>query len=125
MRGTFGWRLWALPLGLAWPLSQAVAAVQAPPSVTLPAPSALIQPRGPGPYHQVVVPLAWQALSQRDDLGDLRILNAQGQNLPYAWLDSPASPRSNKPRACPCSDGVSLSHLSGLHRRHHLRGRCG
>lgn len=92
MRGTFGWRQWALPLGLAWPLSQAVAAVQAPPSVTLPAPSALIQPRGPGPYHQVVVPLAWQALSQRDDLGDLRILNAQGQNLPYAWLDSPASP---------------------------------
>jgi len=92
MRDTFGWRQWALSLGLAWPLSQAVAAVQAPPSVTQPAPSAQIQPRGPGPYHQVVVPLAWQALSQRDDLGDLRILNAQGQNLPYAWLDSPASP---------------------------------
>lgn len=92
MRDTLGWRQWALSLGLAWPLSQAVAAVQAPPSVKPPAPSALIQPRGPGPYHQVVVPLAWQALSQRDDLGDLRILNAQGQNLPYAWLDSPASP---------------------------------
>ncbi len=102
MRGTLGWHqcpqgrrwiagagLWGLSLSLAlvWPLPEAMAAVQA-----TPAPSALIQPRGPGPYHQLVVPLAWQALSQRDDLGDLRILNAQGQNLPYAWLDSPASP---------------------------------
>lgn len=109
MRGMFGgrqrtqgWRwlagaaLCGLSLGLVWPLPEAVAAVHVTPAMTPsvppPAPSALIQPRGPGPYHQVVVPLAWQALSRRDDLGDLRILNAQGQNLPYAWLDSPASP---------------------------------
>lgn len=89
LRWIAGAGLW---LVLAWSLPEAVAAVQATPSMMPPAPTALIQPRGPGPYHQVVVPLAWQALSQRDDLGDLRILNAQGQSLPYAWVDSPPSP---------------------------------
>jgi hypothetical protein len=53
--------------------------------------------QGPGPYHTLAVPLAVRAQSARADLGDLRVLDAQGQAVPLAWVFhdamSAASPR--------------------------------
>jgi hypothetical protein len=48
-----------------------------------------LQLSGTGPYYQLELPLAWQARASRADLADLRVLNAQGQSLPYAWLATP------------------------------------
>lgn len=52
-------------------------------------PEAHLQLSGSGPYYRMEMPLGWQAHSGRMDLGDVRLLNAQGRALPYAWLDTP------------------------------------
>lgn len=54
-------------------------------------PGSPLRLEGPGPYHRLIVPLAWQAQSRRGaaitpgDLGDVRLFNARGESLPYAW----------------------------------------
>ncbi len=41
---------------------------------------------GPGPFHQLTLPLAVYQGVQRHDLGDLRVFNGQGEVLPHALL---------------------------------------
>lgn len=57
---------------------------------SLAAPGTALQVSGTGPYYQLALPLVWQARSQHPDLRDVRIVNAQGQSLPYAWVDTPS-----------------------------------
>lgn len=40
---------------------------------------------GSGPFHRLALPLAVYQGASRGDLGDLRVLNAAGEALPYAW----------------------------------------
>lgn len=56
----------------------------------LAAPGTALQVNGTGPYYHLTLPLAWQTRSQHPDLRDVRIVNAQGQTLPYAWVDTPS-----------------------------------
>jgi hypothetical protein len=46
---------------------------------------------GPGPYHQVTLPLAVYQGVQRTDLGDLRVFNGRGEPVPHALLHSESS----------------------------------
>src|SRR3954464_15910819 len=43
---------------------------------------------GGGPFHQLTLPLAVYQGAQRDDLGDLRVFNGQGEAVPHALLRS-------------------------------------
>jgi hypothetical protein len=52
-------------------------------------PPATLRLGGEGPYHRLDLPMAWQVLSKRGDLGDLHIVGAAQQSLPYAWVDLP------------------------------------
>jgi hypothetical protein len=74
---------------------------------TLGGQEALLQLSGTGPYYQLDLPLAWQARANRADLADLRVFNAQGQSLPYAWLDTP------DPEALALQSPVALFKWSG------------
>lgn len=65
-------------------------AVQAQPVTT--APVAL---QGAGPYHRLTLPLAIYGRAAYDDLRDLRVRNAAGHPVPYAWLrNEAATPRT-------------------------------
>lgn len=48
---------------------------------------ARISLRGPGPFHQLELPLAIHGLAAFDDLRDLRVRNASGEVVPWGWLD--------------------------------------
>lgn len=41
--------------------------------------------QGPGPYYKLALPMAAYALTQENGPGDLRIRNAAGQAIPFAW----------------------------------------
>lgn len=42
---------------------------------------------GPGPFHKLELPLAIHGRAAFDDLRDLRVRNASGDVVPWAWLD--------------------------------------
>jgi hypothetical protein len=46
-----------------------------------------LQLQGEGTYHRLEIPLAVRAQATRADLGDLRVLNAAGEAVPFAWAD--------------------------------------
>ncbi len=55
--------------------------------------------QGPGPYHRLVLPTAIYARAAAADLSDVRIRNAAGQPVPFAWLDSAVEPTPAAPTA--------------------------
>jgi Protein of unknown function (DUF3999) len=48
-----------------------------------------LQLSGSGPYYQLHLPLAWQAQAGTAQANHVRISNAQGEALPYAWAHAP------------------------------------
>jgi hypothetical protein len=55
--------------------------------------------QGIGPYHRLALPAAIYGLAAYSDLRDLRIRNAAGQAVPYAWLrNEAATPRTASQR---------------------------
>lgn len=76
---------WAV-LPLALTLELACAGALATPHVPVSAPLTL---SGAGPYHQLHLPLVWQAQSPSGDLSDLRVVNAAREALPHAWMPLP------------------------------------
>jgi len=59
-----------------------------PPATTATAPIAL---QGNGPYHRLALPLGIYAHAAYGDLRDLRVRNAAGNAVPYAWLRNEAA----------------------------------
>lgn len=49
---------------------------------------ALIRTSGPGPFHQLDLPMAVYQGASKGDLGDLRVFNARSEMLPYALVRS-------------------------------------
>ena len=77
----------AFRMGLALAAVMATAgAVQAQPVSSAP-----IALQGAGPYHRLTLPLAIHGLAAYDDLRDLRVRNAAGHPVPYAWLRNEAA----------------------------------
>ena len=74
----------AAVLALAW---LGAATAQQPAAISA-APIAL---QGSGPYHRLVLPLGIHAHAAYGDLRDLRVRNAGGNPVPYAWLRSEAA----------------------------------
>ena len=59
-----------------------------------PAATAPIALQGSGPYYRLALPLGIYGLAARGDLRDIRVRNANGDAVPYAWLrDEAAAPR--------------------------------
>ncbi|MCW5232775.1 DUF3999 domain-containing protein [Verminephrobacter eiseniae] len=57
--------------------------------------SAAIALQGAGPYHRLTLPLAIYGHAAHGDLSDLRVQNAAGHAVPYAWLrNEAAAPRT-------------------------------
>lgn len=48
---------------------------------------ARIELHGPGPFHKLELPLVIHGQAAFDDLRDLRVRNASGDVVPWAWLD--------------------------------------
>ncbi len=66
----------------------ALAAVCLP---ALAAPVVELQLSGAGPYFQLHLPLAWQAQGSQAYADNIRISNAQGEALPFAWANMPST----------------------------------
>jgi len=47
-----------------------------------------LQLKGDGAYYTLRLPLDVRAQTKADDLSDLRVLNASGEAVPYAWVDA-------------------------------------
>lgn len=73
-------------LALASTATALPASAQAP-TQALRAPLTL---QGVGPFYRLTLPAALYSRAGFDDLGDLRVRNASGQPVPYAWLDGNA-----------------------------------
>lgn len=56
-----------------------------------PVTSAPIALQGDGPYHRLTLPLATYSRAAYGDLRDLRVRNAAGHAVPYAWLRNEAA----------------------------------
>ncbi len=54
---------------------------------------------GTGPYYTLDVGLGARALSSSASLGDLRVRNAAGETMPFAWIDEP--PPATAPQRTP------------------------
>jgi hypothetical protein len=70
--------------------------------------------QGAGPYHRLTLPLAIYGSAAYGDLRDLRVRNAAGHAVPYAWLrNEAATPRTASQDvpifALPGSDGGTAS----------------
>jgi hypothetical protein len=78
------------PQGRAWALATLMACAASSTWSDAP-PAAPLRLTGPGPYYQLSLPLSWQAQSRQGQLADVRLLNAQGDALPYAWVGMPDS----------------------------------
>ncbi len=52
--------------------------------------TAAISLEGAGPYHRLTLPSALYGRAAYSDLRDVRVRNAQGQPVPFAWLDTAA-----------------------------------
>jgi len=48
--------------------------------------------QGAGPYHTLAIPLAVRAQAAQADLGDVGVLDAQGQPVPHAWVRHEPAP---------------------------------
>ncbi|HJV96404.1 MAG TPA: DUF3999 family protein [Albitalea sp.] len=57
--------------------------------------------QGSAPYYGLRVPLAVQMQTRNADLSDLRVLNARGEPMPYAWADEPVSAAQEQVQAVP------------------------
>ncbi len=68
----------------------------APPGATAP-----ITLQGPGPYHRLTLPLAIYSRAAHPDLRDLRVRNAAGHAVPYAWLRNEAATPQTASRNVP------------------------
>ena len=73
----------AAGLAVAW---FGVAGAQPPTTATAP-----IALQGNGPYHRLALPLGIYAHAAYGDLRDLRVRNAAGNAVPYAWLRNEAA----------------------------------
>lgn len=60
-------------------------------AVAQPATTAPIALQGAGPYHRLTLPLAVYGRAAYADLRDLRVRNAAGHAVPYAWLRNEAA----------------------------------
>jgi len=76
----------------------AVAAVGA---VAQPVATAPITLEGAGPYHRLALPLAIYSRAAHVDLRDLRVRNAAGHAVPYAWLRNEAATPQTASRNVP------------------------
>jgi hypothetical protein len=74
---------WAVALATAW-----FGAAWAQPASTAP-----IAVQGSGPYYRLTLPLGIYAHAAHGDLRDLRVRNAAGNAVPYAWLRNEAAAR--------------------------------
>jgi len=50
-----------------------------------------LQLQGQGPYFTVALPMALRSQSASPGMEDLRVLNAQGEPLPFAWAEPPTT----------------------------------
>ncbi|MCM8611387.1 DUF3999 domain-containing protein [Accumulibacter sp.] len=80
--------------GWLWSLWSVLALAEAPGDFAF---GMLLQADGPQPLLRVDLPAAVHAGVRRPDLGDLRVFNAAGEAVPYAWLPQPTAPRSRPP----------------------------
>jgi hypothetical protein len=71
-------------------LMATVGAAEAQPNTSVP-----IALQGTGPYHRLTLPLSIYGRAAYGDLSDLRVRNAAGHAVPYAWLrNEAAAPRT-------------------------------
>ncbi|MET3496186.1 DUF3999 domain-containing protein [Variovorax boronicumulans] len=71
-------------------------AAQAQPVISAP-----IALQGPGPYHRLTLPLSIYSRTAYEDLRDLRVRNAAGHAVPYAWLGNEAAMPRTASQAVP------------------------
>jgi hypothetical protein len=91
---------------MTWTLRAGAALVAMAGGVALaqPAPSAASAPitlEGAGPYHRLTLPLALYGRAAYADLRDLRVRNAAGHAVPYAWLRNEATTPQTASRNVP------------------------
>jgi hypothetical protein len=91
-----GLRLSAAALGLAWACVLATHAQAQAQTPAAPPQRAPITLQGNGPFHRLPLPLAIYGRAAFDDLRDLRVRNAAGHAVPFAWLG--AEPDATPPR---------------------------
>jgi len=53
-----------------------------------------LMPSGNGPFQRAAVPAAAYEATVRPDLADLRVFNADGEVVPFAWVPRPAATRA-------------------------------
>ncbi len=78
---------------------------------------AKVRLQGTGPLHSVVVPAQAYVFSRSPNLADLRVFNAQGEQIPFAFdrVQSPASTVASRPvRGVPLRMAAPASGPSGL-----------
>ncbi len=93
----------------------ALVAVMAGSAFAQPAPTAPIALQGAGPYHRLTLPLTIYSRAAYADLRDLRVRNAAGHAVPYAWLRSEAATPRTASRNVPifALPGIDASAASG------------
>lgn len=55
-----------------------------------------IELKGTAAYHGLNIPLAVISQTRSPDLSDIRVLNARGEPVPYAWVDEPEQPAAQE-----------------------------
>ncbi|MDM0004044.1 DUF3999 domain-containing protein [Variovorax sp. J22G73] len=87
--------MWTLRAGVALVAVASGLASAQPAATALTALTAPITLQGAGPYHRLTLPLALYGRAAYTDLRDLRVHNAAGHAVPYAWLrNEAAAPRT-------------------------------
>ncbi|MGJ7527796.1 DUF3999 domain-containing protein [Variovorax sp. GB1P17] len=90
MSGAAVWTLRAGSAFVAVMVATGFGAVHAQPATSAP-----IALQGEGPYHRLTLPLSIYGSAAYGDLRDLRVRNAAGHAVPYAWLrNEAATPRT-------------------------------
>jgi hypothetical protein len=85
-------------LGAVLLAAMSAVAVAQPAATATTAPVAL---EGTGPYHRLTLPLAIYGRAAYPDLRDVRVRNAAGQAVPYAWLRNEAAAPQTASRNVP------------------------
>ncbi|WKB54076.1 DUF3999 family protein [Eleftheria terrae] len=83
-------------------MAKAMAGLAAAAGPALAAPgSAELALQGSGPYHTVHLPMALHTRAASSDFGSLRVLNARGEALPFAWRELPPPAAEESRRTVP------------------------
>jgi hypothetical protein len=80
----------------------APAAPAAPAAAASSVPLARLALAGAGPFYTLRVPIALQSAAARDDLSDLRVRNAAGETMAFAWA-TPAAGDARPPQRAPAA----------------------